>query len=192
MTAVSFDKQQTDHSKRLWRPFMDCGNDELLEIGQRASKDRDIEVFSYCMAELGLRRSSLSRKHRSALAEGGLVAVPWIQETAYTSRSMVSSGAEDSPCHVYVILLDMIRDTPGLGPEYTLYVGQTGIGVEERIQQHLNGYKSSRHVRRHGVCLLPTFFEHLHPADSDEALQLEGKLAWALRRRKLCEVFGGH
>lgn len=42
--SVSFDKLQTDHTKRLWRPFMGCGNDELFEIGQRALKDRDIEI----------------------------------------------------------------------------------------------------------------------------------------------------
>lgn len=118
--------------------------------------------------------------------------VPWIQEAAYTSRSMESSGVEDSPCYVYVILLDLTRDAPDPGPEYAPYVGQTGIGVEKRFQQHLDGYKSSHHVRRHGMCRLTTFFEHLHPADRDEALQLEGRLAKALRGRKLCEVLGGH
>jgi len=190
--AVSFDKQQTDHERRLWRPFMGCGSNEILKIGQRALHDNNIEVFSYCIAEQGLRRSTLSRRHRAALSEGGLVPVPWIQEAAYTGRSLESTGADDSPCHVYVILLDLNRDDPGLCPEYALYVGQTGIGVVKRFQQHLDGYKSSRHVGRHGVCLLPTFFEHLHPADREEALHLEGKLARALRGRTLCEVFGGH
>lgn len=190
--VVSFDKQQTDHSKRLWRPFMGCDNDELLKIGESAAGDRYIEIFSYCMAELWLRRSSSSKKHRSTLTEKELEPVPWIQEAAYTCRSLDSSGPEDSPCHVYVILLDLTRDDSDHVPEYALYVGQTGISAEQRFQQHLDGYKSSRYVRRHGISLLPTFFEHLRPADRDEALQLEGKLARALRGRKLCEVFGGH
>ena len=69
-------------------------------------QDRDIEIFSYCMAELRLRRFSRSKRHRAALSKGGLVPVPWIQEAAFTCRSLKSSVAEDCTCHVYVILLN--------------------------------------------------------------------------------------
>ena len=190
--AVSFDKQQTDHLKRLWRPFMGSDNNELLEVGQHALQVGDIEVFSYCMAELGLRRSTRSTKYRAALADEDLVPVPWIQEAAYTCRCLESSGTDDSPCNVYVILLDLTKNDSSSQPEYALYVGETRIGVEKRFQQHLEGYKSSRRARKYGLCLLPTFCGHLHPADRDEALQLEAKLAAALRERKLCRVYGGH
>ena len=46
-----------------------------------------------------------------------------------------------------------LKDTVGKrkNPGSWVYVGETAIDPEERLQQHLNGYKASTHVRKHGI-----------------------------------------
>jgi hypothetical protein len=39
----------------------------------------------------------------------------------------------------------------------------TGVPVDHRFENHKNGYKSARLVRKYGVRLLPELFEHLNP-----------------------------
>jgi hypothetical protein len=41
-----------------------------------------------------------------------------------------------------------------------VYVGMTGLTVERRFDNHRNGHKSSRFVKKYGVRLMSEFYEH--------------------------------
>jgi hypothetical protein len=92
--------------------------------------------------------------------------------------------------NVYVVLLDekvarhrsVLRLNPGRNRELPcVYVGMTGLPVEHRLQNHLNGYKASWVVERYGQRLMPELFEHLNPMPYEVAVQMEKDLAEDLR-----------
>ena len=91
---------------------------------------------------------------------------------------------------VYVILLDpaaathrsVIRLNPGCDPaKPCLYVGMTGLAVEERFRNHQNGLKSAWIVKRYGIRLLPELYEYLNPMPYEAAAQMEKDLTADLR-----------
>jgi hypothetical protein len=91
---------------------------------------------------------------------------------------------------VYVVLLSeaalkdlsILRRNPARDPSKpAVYVGMTGLPVDHRFENHKNGYKSARLVRKYGVRLLPELFEHLNPMPYEHAVQMEKDLADDLR-----------
>lgn len=62
-----------------------------------------------------------------------------------------------------------------------VYVGMTGLPVDHRFENHKNGYKSARLVRKYGLRLLPELYEHLNPMPFEAAAQMEKDLAEDLR-----------
>jgi len=65
-----------------------------------------------------------------------------------------------------------------------VYVGQTARTPEERFAQHLDGIRSSRIVREHGVRLRPRLYANVGPFESRaDAERAETNLAEKLRRR---------
>lgn len=73
-----------------------------------------------------------------------------------------------------------------------LYVGMTSKTPAERLQQHKTGYinrkghkLSANLVQKYGIYLRPSLYEHLNvkPMSHVEALAMEEKLAWDLRRQ---------
>ena len=88
--------------------------------------------------------------------------------------------------NVYVVLLSkaalkdlsITRRNPS---KPAVYVGMTGLPVDHRFENHKNGYKSARLVRKYGVRLLPELFEHLNPMPYEHAVQMEKDLADDLR-----------
>ena len=72
-----------------------------------------------------------------------------------------------------------------------LYVGMTGLSVEQRFENHRAGYKSSGVVKRFGSHLRPDLYAHLNPMPWQAAVTMEQQLASDLRRSG-AEVFGGH
>src|SRR3954453_13388970 len=62
-----------------------------------------------------------------------------------------------------------------------VYVGMTGLPVDHRFENHKNGYKSARLVRKYGIRLLPNLYEHLNPMPYEYAVQMEKDLADDLR-----------
>jgi predicted GIY-YIG superfamily endonuclease len=88
---------------------------------------------------------------------------------------------------VYVVYL---RNPKGDG-KAGYYVGMTGLSPERRLANHKAGVKASSVVRRHGVRLVPTLYEHLNPMRYEDALRMETELAESLRKRGF-QVFGGH
>jgi hypothetical protein len=92
--------------------------------------------------------------------------------------------------NVYVILLSnrvlkessVLRLNPNRDrAKPAVYVGMTGLPVDHRFENHKNGYKSARLVRRYGVRLLPELYEYLNPMPFEAAAQMERDLAEDLR-----------
>ena len=99
------------------------------------------------------------------------------------SRSRKRSGHH----HVYVVFL---RNPSGDG-KAGYYVGMTGLTPEARLANHKAGVKAARVVRKYGVRLVPTLYEHLNPMSYQDAVRMEVELAESLRKRGFV-VFGGH
>lgn len=89
--------------------------------------------------------------------------------------------------HVYVVFL---RNPSGDG-KAGYYVGMTGLTPEARLANHKGGVKAARVVRKYGVRLVPTLYEHLNPMSYKDAVRMETELADSLRKRGF-RVFGGH
>lgn len=85
---------------------------------------------------------------------------------------------------VYVIELD---------DPMTVYVGETGLPVEERFEKHRIGYKSSKHVRNaKNPVLRPDLYEHLPTYITvKESRAAEARLASKLQNKGY-KVLGGH
>jgi predicted GIY-YIG superfamily endonuclease len=88
---------------------------------------------------------------------------------------------------VYVVYL---RNPEGDG-RAGYYVGMTGLSPQQRFENHKNGIKCARVVKRYGERLVPRLYEHLNPMSFEKAKQMEGMLADSLRKRGFV-VFGGH
>jgi len=91
---------------------------------------------------------------------------------------------------VYVILLSdralkelsILRLNPKRHPaKPCVYVGMTGLPVDHRFENHKNGYKAARIVRRYGVRLMTELYAHLNPMPFEAAAQMEKELAEDLR-----------
>src|SRR6266446_1834879 len=112
------------------------------------------------------------------------------------SRTSLANGkqlaAADETFHhsVYVILLDssvlrhpsILRLNPNREPtKPCVYVGMTGLPVEQRFENHKNGQKSAWVVRKYGLRLMPELFGFLNPMPFEAAAQMEKDLAEDLR-----------
>src|SRR2546430_6163203 len=71
-----------------------------------------------------------------------------------------------------------------------VYVGMTGLPVDHRFENHKNGYKAARLVRKYGVRLMPELYAHLNPMPYEHAVQMEKDLAHDLRVRGYAVVGG--
>ncbi len=82
-----------------------------------------------------------------------------------------------------------------VNPQYNgvlecLYVGQTGKTPQERFAQHKSGARtvkgrklSSDIVRKYGLYLRPSLYQHIGPLSREDALEVEKGLALELRRK---------
>jgi hypothetical protein len=91
---------------------------------------------------------------------------------------------------VYVILLDptvllhpsILRLNPNRDPaKPCVYVGMTGLAVQDRFQNHKQGLKAATVVRKYGLRLMPELYEYLNPMPYEAAAQMEKDLAEDLR-----------
>ena len=88
---------------------------------------------------------------------------------------------------VYVVFL---RNPKGDG-KAGYYVGMTGLSPERRFQNHKQGLKAARIVKRCGERLVPRLYAHLNPMPYAKAAEMETALADSLRKRGFL-VYGGH
>lgn len=89
-----------------------------------------------------------------------------------------------------------IRNVRALNPKLDpkkpcVYVGMTGLPIEERFANHKRGVKSSSLVKRFGLRLVPELYEHLNPMPFEAAAQMECDLTEDLRKAGYT-VVGGH
>jgi hypothetical protein len=114
-------------------------------------------------------------------------------------RRRVRSTEPEFHHNVYVVVLSkaalkdvsILRRNPNRDPSKpALYVGLTGLPVDHRFENHKNGYKSARLVRRYGDRLLPELYEHLNPMPYEHAVQMEKDLAEDLRAQGYAVVGG--
>jgi hypothetical protein len=96
------------------------------------------------------------------------------------------SSKSDHHC-VYVVFLRNPRGDGKAG----YYVGMTGLTPEQRFENHKQGVKSARIVKRCGERLVPRLYAHLNPMPFAKAVEMEVSLAESLRKRGYV-VFGGH
>ncbi len=105
-------------------------------------------------------------------------------------RRLRSPAARQFHHNVYVVLLSkaalkevsILRLNPKRDPaKPALYVGMTGLPVDHRFENHKNGYKAARLVRKYGVRLMPELYEYLNPMPYEHAVQMEKDLAADLR-----------
>jgi hypothetical protein len=115
-------------------------------------------------------------------------------------KKPVHQKQQDFHHNVYVVLLNdavakhpsILRLNPKRDPlKPCVYVGMTGVPVDQRFENHKNGYKSAWVVRKYGVRLMPELYEHLNPMPFDAAVQMETELAEELRIAGYT-VTGGH
>jgi len=115
--------------------------------------------------------------------------IPWYKKAERICKGF-SSETHKKPgvkSRVYVVLLKNVKGRRG----FALYVGKTIRKPEERFQQHKDGYKASKYVKKYGVSLLPELFEHLNPMSAAEATDLEASIGEALKKSGI-PTYGGH
>ena len=114
-------------------------------------------------------------------------------------KRILKSPEQQFHHNVYVILLSaralkngsVCRLNPNRDPaKPAIYVGMIGLPVDHRFENHKNGYKAARLVRKYGVRLLPELFEHLNPMPYEAAVQMEKDLAEDLRNEGYAVVGG--
>jgi hypothetical protein len=72
-----------------------------------------------------------------------------------------------------------------------LYVGLTGLKIEERLGRHLEGIQSSHYVHKYGLEPVPHLYSGLDGLEYRDAVLVEAALALELRRQGYT-VTGGH
>ena len=94
--------------------------------------------------------------------------------------------------NVYVIELDPAvldeRRFRARNPNYVegmpcVYVGMTGLTVEERFANHRAGHKSNRYAHRYGLRLLPGLYACFNPMPYEAARRMEQDLADELQEK---------
>jgi hypothetical protein len=66
-------------------------------------------------------------------------------------------------------------------PKACLYVGMTARTPDERFDNHKDGYKACRYVKKYGKWLVPRMYEKYNPLTYDDACAMELELADLLR-----------
>jgi hypothetical protein len=79
--------------------------------------------------------------------------------------------------HSSILRLNPNRDPAKL----CVYVGMTGLAVQDRFQNHKTGQKSAWVVKKYGLRLIPELCEYLNPMPFEAAAQMEKDLAEDLR-----------
>ena len=122
-------------------------------------------------------RHEMSRRRRRRL----LTAEPEFHHNVYVIL-LAKSALKD----VSVLRRNLERDPR----KPAVYVGMTGLPVEHRFENHKNGYKSARLVRKYGLRLLPELYEYLNPMPYEQAVRMEKDLADDLRTQGYAVVGG--
>ena len=108
-----------------------------------------------------------------------------------TYRKLHAGRQPEHHHSVYVVLLDpaagrmrkVRAENPKRDPKKPcVYVGMTGLTLEDRFANHKPGIKAAWVVEREGLRLLLELYHHLNPMPFEAAAQMEEDLAEDLRR----------
>lgn len=178
------------------RPFFSWKTKEVEKHAYNAASEGDLETLSYCLAELSPKHRNIDLTAWLNITEFahklGLQPVDWIERAAEITSLFTPQTTGKH--NLYIILLTKLN---GKIPGYGLYVGETSKSPVVRFKEHAQGKRNrkgplfSRVVYKHHKCLLPTLYNHLNPLSKEEAKDLEGKIAEALRLERI-PVYGGH
>ena len=178
------------------RPFSSWSTEEVEKHAYDAASEGDLETLSYCLAELSPKHRNIDLTAWLNITEFahkfGLEPIDWLEKAAeITSQFTPQTTGKHN---LYIILLYELK---GKSPGYGLYVGETSKSPDVRFKEHTQRKRNrkgplfSRVVFKHHKCLLPTLYNHLNPLSREEAKDLEGKIAEALRLGGI-PVYGGH
>jgi hypothetical protein len=185
-----------DSRKPAFRPFFSQSTEEVEKQAYKAAKKGDLETLSYCLAELSPKHRNIELTAWLNITEFaqklGLHPIDWLEKASETMSLFTPQTTGKH--NLYIILLSRLQ---GKIPGYGLYVGETSKSPDARFKEHTQGRRNrkgplfSRIVYKHHECLLPTLYSHLNPLSREEAKELEGKIAEALRLERI-PVYGGH
>jgi hypothetical protein len=190
------EKVDLDSLKSVYGPFASWKTEEIIKHAYDAVDKGDIEAFSYCLSELspGHRNIDLTAwlNITDYARKKGMEPIDWLEKAAEITSSFrpKTTGKHN----LYIVLLYELK---GKSPGYGLYVGETSKSPVARYKEHAHRKRNekgplfSRIVYKHQKCLLPTLYSHLNPLSREEAKELEGKIAEALRLAGI-PVYGGH
>jgi len=185
-----------DSMKPACHPFSSWKTEEIEKHAYKAAGEGDIEALSYCLAELSPKHRNIDLTAWLNITEFaqklGLEPVDWLEKAAeITGRFTPQTTGKHN---LYIILLYELK---GKRPGYGLYIGETSKSPDVRFKEHAQRKRNrkgplfSRVVFKHQKCLLPTLYNHLNPLSREEAKDLEGKIAEALKLEGI-PVYGGH
>jgi hypothetical protein len=129
-------------------------------------------------------------KRSKSAADGLSGAAKGSAAPAKAGRARKKPRPKRAPSKHHSVYVVFLRNPSGDG-KAGYYVGMTGLTPEARLANHLGGIRAARIVKKYGVRLVPTLYEHLNPMTYADALRMEGELFESLRKRGF-RVFGGH
>src|SRR2546430_1851571 len=94
-------------------------------------------------------------------------------ERRRSSRNVAGIRKDSDHHNVYVVYLRNPKKDGRAG----YYVGMTGLSPERRFENHKNGIKAARVVKRCGERLVPKLYAHLNPMPYAKAKEMEVFLA---------------
>ena len=195
--AVSSNASQADPAAPGSRPLRFAAAMDLECDLARAIAAGDGLTGAHCIHELWMRgelavniETALERLWRSAAGSIPewlpMRHIEWLP-LAYEVAARFQPRRRGR-CNIYLVLLDYrdSRDDP-----YGVYVGETRHAIADRFDQHKAGIRAAGSVLRRGLELLAGPTLHLQGIARADALEIEERLAEALRAEGLL-VHGGH
>jgi hypothetical protein len=161
-----------------------------------AQTPSDLDTMLHCWGEAAQRHVALGKQmalrvlfddlkvvRPERFADRTIQPPDWYLEAFTAARGLVRGNSAKGNRRVYVLLL---RAPPGARPsEVGLYVGETYLSAEERLQQHVDGINASRAAKRCAIAVLPSFCPQLKLLTETHSKRLEAELA-----ERLIEVMG--
>ncbi len=179
------------------RPLRLTGADAVARQLEQAISAGDGLAGAHCIHELWMRgalavniESALERLWKSAAASIPawlpMRHIEWLALAYEVCARFLAKRRGRS--NIYLVLLDYRDSRPD---DFGLYVGETRYPIATRFEQHKAGIRAAGSVLKRGLELLPGPVLHLQNISRADALDIEERLAEALRAAGLL-VHGGH
>lgn len=196
-TAVSNNPPRKGSGHPGARPLRLTESDALARQLEQALAAGDGLAGAHCIHELWMRgalavniESALERLWKSAAASIPawlpMRHIEWLELVYEVSARFLAKRRGRS--NIYLVLLDYRDSRPD---DFGLYVGETRYPIAVRFEQHKAGIRAAGSVLKRGLELLPGPVLHLQNISRADALDIEERLAEALRAAGLL-VQGGH